>query len=183
MIFTPLAIAGAFLVEPDPRVDDRGFFARTWCRREFAEQGLIAELAQISVAYTHRRGTLRGLHYQAEPHAEAKLVRCTQGAAFMVALDLRNESPSFGRWVGIELDPHNRRAMYVPPGCAQGYQTLTDATEILYQMSEFYAPGFGRGVRYNDPAFAVAWPLEPTLMSETDRNWPDFVRTMADSPR
>ena len=174
MIFTTTDIDGAMLVDLDRLTDERGFFARAWCRREFAEHGLLAELAQASFAFTTGKGTLRGMHYQAAPHAEAKVVRCTRGAAHMVALDLRPDSATHGRWIAAELTSHNRRALYVPPGCAQGYQTLMDETEILYQMSAEYNPASARGVRFDDPRFAIDWPLPVARISERDRNWPDY---------
>jgi dTDP-4-dehydrorhamnose 3,5-epimerase len=174
MIFTPLELAGAYLIDLEPVGDDRGFFARSWCSAEFARHGLVAEVKQANIAYTRRRGTLRGLHYQAAPHEEAKLVRCTRGAAYVVALDLRPQSPSYTRWVAAELTAENRRAMYVPPGCAQGYQTLTDDTEVSYQMSQAYAPEAARGVRFDDPALALRWPLEIAAISEKDKSWPDY---------
>ena len=174
MIFTPVEIEGVWLVDLEPVCDERGFFARSWCREEFARGGLATEVRQTNIACTRRRGTLRGLHYQAAPYEEAKLVRCTRGAAFVVALDLRPESPTYARWVGAELSAENRRAMYVPPGCAQGYQTLADDTEVFYQMSQSYVPEAGRGVRFDDAAFALRWPLEIAAISQKDRSWPDY---------
>jgi len=172
MIFTKTEITGAWLIDVEPLVDERGFFARSWCQQEFAAHGAISAFVQANIAATRRRGTLRGLHFQAGPCEEAKLVRCTRGAAYVVAADLRPDSPTYLGWIGAELSAENHRALYVPPGCAQGYQTLADETEMFYQMSQFYAPGMARGVRYDDPALAVAWPLEITAISETDRNWP-----------
>ncbi|MCE9544626.1 MAG: dTDP-4-dehydrorhamnose 3,5-epimerase family protein [Planctomycetia bacterium] len=175
MIFHELPVAGAYLIDVERLTDDRGFFARAWCGREFAAQGLVAELAQASLAYTHKKGTLRGVHFQAAPHAEAKVVRCVRGAAYVVALDLRLESPTYLRSSGVELTAENRRAIYVPLGCAQGYQTLVDDTELLYQMSVAYVPGAGRGVRYDDAAFGIQWPLPVSVISQADRSWPDYV--------
>jgi dTDP-4-dehydrorhamnose 3,5-epimerase len=174
MIFTPLEIDGAYAIDVEPLHDDRGFFARSWCCEEFARRGLAAEVKQTNIAYTLRRGTLRGLHYQAAPYQEAKLVRCTRGAAYVVALDLRPHSASFARWVGAELTAENRRSLYVPRGCAQGYQTLADDTEVFYQMSQSYVPEAGRGVRFDDPMFSVHWPLEVAVISDKDRTWPDY---------
>lgn len=174
MIFTATEMEGVFLVDLDRLGDDRGFFARSWCQREFAERGLVADLVQANIAFTRRQGTLRGLHYQTAPHEEAKLVRCTRGAAYVVALDLRSSSPSWARSYGTELTAENRRALYVPPGCAQGYQTLVDDTETFYQMSSFYSPEAATGVRYNDPQFQIDWPLPVAVISERDRNWPDY---------
>jgi dTDP-4-dehydrorhamnose 3,5-epimerase len=174
MIFVQLEIDGAYLIDVEPLRDDRGFFARSWCGAEFARRGLAAEVRQTNIAYTSVRGTLRGLHYQTAPHEEAKFVRCTRGAVYVVALDLRPHSRSFKRWVGAELSAENRRAMYVPPGCAQGYQTLADDTEVFYQMSQSHVPAAARGVRFDDPAFALGWPLEVTTISDKDRSWPDY---------
>lgn len=174
MIFRNTEIDGAYLVDLDLLQDERGFFARSWCQHEFSAQGLVTDLAQANIAFTLRRGTLRGMHYQAAPHEEAKLVRCTRGAAYVVALDLRRNSPSWRRWISVELTAENRRAIYVPPGCAQGYQTLEDETETFYQMSTFYAPGAARGIRFDDPLFNIQWPLSVTTISDRDRNWPDY---------
>ncbi len=174
MNFQPTDIAGAWLVEIEPIEDERGFFARAWCQQEFAAHGAATALVQANLAFSRRRGTLRGLHFQAAPWEEAKVVRCVRGAAYVVAVDLRCDSPSRLRWIGVELSADNRRALYVPPGCAQGYQTLQDDTELFYQMSERYVPGMTRGVRYDDPAFNIAWPLEPTVISDADRNWPAY---------
>lgn len=174
MIFSETEIKGVYLVDLDRLQDDRGFFARSWCRREFSQRGLVTDLAQANIAFTLRRGTLRGMHYQAAPHEEAKLVRCTRGEAYVVALDLRSNSSSYARWIGVELTAENRRAIYVPPGCAQGYQTLEDDTETFYQMSAFYAPDAACGVRFDDPLFKIQWPLAVTVMSDRDRNWPDY---------
>ncbi|HEX7450309.1 MAG TPA: dTDP-4-dehydrorhamnose 3,5-epimerase family protein [Pirellulales bacterium] len=175
MHFTSTDITGAWLIDIEPSTDERGLFARLWCQREFAAHGCSLPPAQISLAYSQQRGTLRGLHYQAAPHEEAKLVRVMNGAAFLVVLDLRQESPSYRHWFGIELTAANRRAIYVPPGCAQGYQTLADHTELLYQISEFYEPAAARGVRHDDPGFAIRWPLPVTTISDKDRNWPNYV--------
>jgi dTDP-4-dehydrorhamnose 3,5-epimerase len=175
MRFTPLDIPGAYLIDVEPHRDDRGFFARTWCAREFAEHGLTARLAQCSVSFNEHAGTLRGLHYQAAPHEEAKLVRCTHGAIFDVLVDLRPASPSFKAWVGAELSAGNRRMMYVPEGVAHGFQTLERASEVLYLISEFYAPESARGVRWDDQAFNIAWPAaERRIVSDRDLAYPDF---------
>jgi dTDP-4-dehydrorhamnose 3,5-epimerase len=174
MRFTETKVAGAFLVEPEPVADERGFFARTWCREEFADHGLNPELAQANISFSHRRGTLRGLHLQAPPHAEAKLVRCTRGAIFDVAVDLRPGSPTYLAWSGAELTDANRAMLYVPEGCAHGFLTLTDASEVAYQMSAPYAPAAARGVRWNDPAFGIEWPGEVLVINERDRSYPDL---------
>lgn len=173
MRFNPTAVAGVFVVEPERQADERGFFARTWCAEEFARQGLEARLAQCSVAFNPRRGTLRGLHYQAPPWTEAKLVRCTRGAIFDVAVDLRPDSPTFRAWAGVELTPEEGRALYVPPGCAHGLLTLADASEVFYQISAPHRPEAARGVRWNDPFFAVDWPGRVELIAARDRDYPD----------
>ncbi len=172
MIFRETAIAGVRVVEVERLEDERGFFGRTWCAREFEEAGLSPRLAQCSLSFNRRRGTLRGLHYQAAPHREAKLVRCTMGSIHDVVVDLRRDSPTCLENVTILLSAENRRAIYVPEGCAHGFQTLEDDTEVFYQMTEFYEPSAGRGVRWNDPALGIAWPLEPTVISERDRTYP-----------
>ncbi len=174
MKFTPTHMAGAFVIDIEPKIDERGFFARAWCRDQFAQHGLVAELVQANIAWSQNRGTLRGLHFQISPYEEAKLVRCTRGAAFVVAADIRRNSPTHGRWISVELNAENRRMLYVPPGCAQGYQTLADETEMFYQMSTPYVPGAGRGIRHDDPSFQIEWPLPIGAISEADRNWPDY---------
>jgi dTDP-4-dehydrorhamnose 3,5-epimerase len=174
VIFHAAPLPGVFIVEPERREDQRGFFARTWCQREFAEAGLNADLVQISVSFNRRRGTLRGMHYQAAPHAEVKLVRCTRGAIWDVALDLRPGSPKFLQHFGLELSADNCTALYIPEGVAHGFQTLVPDTEILYQMSEFYAPAAARGVRYDDPAFGIRWPIAHPVLLERDRAYADF---------
>jgi dTDP-4-dehydrorhamnose 3,5-epimerase len=172
MIFTESVLAGAYVVEMERIEDDRGFFARSYCAEEFAARGLPAAMPQCSVSFNSRRATLRGLHYQADPHAEDKLVRCTAGAIFDVIVDLRPDSPSRGRWLGVELTADNRRSLFVPRGFAHGFITLTDGSEILYMMSVPYAPGFARGVRWNDPAIGIDWPLEPMHMTDRDAAHP-----------
>ena len=174
MIFTETALPGAWIVDVERLEDSRGFFARTWCEREFAERGLTTELAQCNVSFNKRRGTLRGLHYQAAPHREAKLIRCTRGAIHDVILDLRPDSPMFKRHVAVVLDAESRRMLYVPEGLAHGFQTLEDDTEIFYQMSAFHAPDHARGVRWNDPAFGIRWPEAERTISERDQRYPDF---------
>lgn len=174
MQFTPLSISGAYLVDLEFKEDDRGSFARTWCQEEFAALGLAERFVQCSLSRNLRRGTLRGMHYQAEPHAEAKLVRCVRGAIYDVVLDLRRDSPTFCQWAAVELTDINYRALYLPRGCAHGFQTLEDDSEIFYQISDFYAPEAARGVRWNDPRFAIDWPLAAPVMSDRDRNYPDF---------
>ena len=174
MIFAQGALPGVWLVSPEPREDFRGLFARTWCEREAAAVGLADRWVQSSLSYTKARGTLRGLHFQRSPHEEVKLVRCTAGAIFDVVVDLRRDSPTFRRHMAAELSAQNRVALYIPRGCAHGYLTLADDVEVLYQMSEFYSPEHAAGVRWNDPAFGVAWPEQNPIMSERDRDYPDF---------
>jgi dTDP-4-dehydrorhamnose 3,5-epimerase len=175
MRFTETKVAGAFLIEPEPIADERGFFARTWCREEFADHGLTGELAQANISFNHRQGTLRGLHYQAAPHAEAKLVRSTRGAIWDLALDLRRDSPTYLAWFGAELSDANRQMLYVPEGCAHGFLTLTDDAEVAYQMSAPYAPEAARGVRFDDPAFGIEWPGEVVVINQRDRSYPDVA--------
>src|SRR5713226_2750024 len=174
MIFTETELRGAYIIEPERREDDRGFFARLWCQRELEQHGLNARVAQLNAGFTLRKGSLRGLHFQLPPCQEVKIVRCTMGALFDVILDLRPDSSTYKRWVGVELTADNRRMVYVPQGCAHGYQTFADNTEMYYQTSEFYAPELARGVRYDDPAFGIALPLPVTSISEADRSWPDY---------
>jgi dTDP-4-dehydrorhamnose 3,5-epimerase len=174
--FVATAIPGAFVIDPERLSDERGFFARTWSDAELLERGLDARLAQCSIAFNERAGTLRGMHYQLPPHAETKLVRCTRGAILDVIVDLREDSPAFCRHVAVELSMENRRMLYVPEGVAHGYQTLTDASEVFYQMSAAYAPTHARGVRWNDPRFGIVWPdAAKRVMNERDRTYPDFV--------
>jgi dTDP-4-dehydrorhamnose 3,5-epimerase len=174
MKFLPLRVAGACVVKPELMEDERGFFARTWCEQAFEAQGLNPRLVQSSVSFNTRRGTLRGMHYQAAPHAEAKLVRCTMGVLYDVVLDLRQDSPTFRQWAAVELTAQNRRAVYVPAGCAHGFLTLQDQTEALYQMSAPFHPESARGVRWNDPAFGITWPLAIDVISCRDASWPDY---------
>jgi dTDP-4-dehydrorhamnose 3,5-epimerase len=175
MKFAATQIPGAFIIEPERLEDDRGFFARMWCQREFAAQGLDTRLAQCSISFNVKKGTLRGLHYQAAPYEEVKLVRCTAGAIFDVIVDLRRDSPAFTKHTAVVLSAENRIMLYIPEGCAHGFQTLEDNTEVFYQMSEFYAPDHGRGVRWNDPAFGIAWPDDERTILERDQSYPDFV--------
>jgi dTDP-4-dehydrorhamnose 3,5-epimerase len=166
--FAPLPIAGAWLVEPERHADERGFFARTWCAREFAAQGLVEAFVQTSVSFNEVAGTLRGMHYQVAPHEEVKLVRCTRGAIFDVVVDMRPASPGYLDWYGADLTADNRRALYVPAGCAHGFLTLEDASEVLYDISEFHAPDHSRGVRWDDHAIGVIWPRGPARISARD---------------
>jgi dTDP-4-dehydrorhamnose 3,5-epimerase len=174
MIFTETRLKGAWIIDPGRLEDARGFFARTWCRKEFEARGLDAGLAQCSISYNARKGTLRGMHWQAEPHPETKVVRCTRGSMHDVLLDLRPDSPTFKAWVAVELTAENRRMLYVPKGVAHGFQTLEDATEVLYMISEFHHPECARGVRWDDPAFGIAWPLAVSVISDRDRSYPSW---------
>lgn len=172
MKFERTAIAGVWIVDLDPRAEERGFFARTFCRGEFAAHGLHTDWPQGNVSRNTRRGTLRGLHFQDAPHPEIKLVRCTAGAIFDVAVDVRRGSPTFGRWTGVELSAATGRALYIPAGCAHGFQTLTDDAEIFYMMGDSYFPELARGVRWDDPTIAVKWPLPPVALSPRDAALP-----------
>jgi dTDP-4-dehydrorhamnose 3,5-epimerase len=176
MIFIPAGLAGAYLIDVERQEDERGFLARTYCEQEFAEHGLPMRIVQSSTIHSPRRHTLRGLHYQDAPHAEAKLVRCTRGSVFLVMVDLRPRSPSRKEWLGVKLSAWSERLAYVPEGFAQGYQTLEDDSEVLYQMSHRYVPHAARGVRWDDPALAIEWPAaSERIISERDRAWPDFA--------
>lgn len=175
MIFRETAIADVWIVEPERHIDERGSFARTWCASEFAARGLTTRFVQASVSHNPRQGTLRGLHYQAAPHTEVKLVRCTRGALYDVAVDLRPDSPTFRQHVAVVLDADNQLGLYIPEGCAHGFQTLEDETDVLYQMSTFYAPDAARGVRWDDPAFAIPWPRADRIIAERDQRYPDFT--------
>ncbi|HEV2720617.1 MAG TPA: dTDP-4-dehydrorhamnose 3,5-epimerase [Thermoanaerobaculia bacterium] len=174
MRFVETLLAGAFLVEPEPRADARGFFARTFCAAEFAERGLASAFVQSNVSFNHAAGTLRGMHYQLPPSAETKLVRCTSGAVYDVIVDLRPGSPTYLRHFGVELTAANRRALYVPAMFAHGYETLSDGAEVVYQVDAFYAPDCERGLRHDDPALGIRWPLPVRVISEKDQSWPTF---------
>jgi len=172
MRFTQIEIAGAKVIDPTPHEDDRGRFFRAWCTQEFAEQGINFEPVQANMGFSTRKGTVRGIHYQVAPALEAKLVRCTRGAMFDVVLDVRPDSKTYGKWYGAELTADNARMLYLPEGCAHGYQTLEDCTEMHYMASHIYTPNAARGVRFDDPAFQIHWPLPVSVISEQDRNWP-----------
>ena len=172
MKFAETSLAGAYIVEPEPHEDARGFFARTFCAKEFGEKGLAGDFVQCSVSMTRERGTVRGLHFQLAPSAEAKLVRCTSGALYDVIVDLRPNSKTYLQHVGVELTARNRRALYVPEMCAHGFQTLDGDTEVFYQISAFYAPDLARGLRFDDPKLGIKWPLPVGTISEKDRHWP-----------
>jgi dTDP-4-dehydrorhamnose 3,5-epimerase len=175
MIFTETQLRGAYIIDLERREDERGFFARTWCRDEFAAHGLDTRLAQCNVSFNEKPGTLRGMHYQVAPYAESKLVRCTAGAIYDVIIDLRPKSATFTRWVAVELTAANRRMLYVPEGFAHGFQTLAENTEVYYQMSEFYHADSARGVRWNDTAFGIRWPVPDPILSPRDREYPDLT--------
>ena len=176
MKFISTEIAGVWLIVPEPIEDERGSFARLFCRREFETRGLNSELVQCSTSFNRLKGTLRGMHFQAEPHGEEKIVRCTRGAMYDVIADLRRDSPSFRRWSGFELTADNRLMVYVPRGVAHGFLTTSDDTEVFYQMSEFHHPESARGVRWDDPSLAIRWPqVPPALISDSDRSLP-FLR-------
>ena len=172
MRFIETPIAGAWLVEPEPRGDERGFFSRLWCRDELAARGLNGNFVQCNNSFSRSRGTLRGLHYQAPPHAEAKLVSCVRGRIFDVIVDLRGDSPTCRRWFGRELTQDNRLMIYVPEGCAHGYLTLEDASEVIYPVTAAYHAGLERGLRGDDPAIGIEWPISPSILSQKDREWP-----------
>ena len=172
MRFELTPIAGAWVIDPTPHQDSRGRFMRAWCAREFAEQGINFSPVQANMGFSLSKGTLRGMHYQVEPALEAKLVRCTRGSMFDVVLDVRHGSPTYKKWFAVELSAENGRMLYLPEGCAHGYQTLEDNTEMHYMASAVYAPSAARGARFDDPAFQIQWPLPVTAISEQDRNWP-----------
>jgi dTDP-4-dehydrorhamnose 3,5-epimerase len=175
MIFTKPHLKGVFVLEPEKLEDDRGFFARSWCQREFEAHGLNPRLAQCSISFSQQRGTLRGMHYQTAPCDEAKLVRCTAGSIYDAIIDLRPEASTFKQYFGLVLTAPSHKMLYVPEGFAHGFVTLEDNTEVFYQISEFYSPEHAKGVRWNDPAFGIEWPLIPSTMSDRDRNYPDFT--------
>jgi dTDP-4-dehydrorhamnose 3,5-epimerase len=173
--FVPTKLEGAFVVEPERHEDERGFFARTWSADDFAERGLVGGLSQCSISRNSKAGTLRGMHFQTAPHEEAKLVRCTAGAILDVIVDLRPESPTHAEWVGVELTAENGTALYIPKGCAHGFQTLVDGAEVFYMISDPYVPAAASGVRWDDPAFGIDWPpAHARVINERDRSWPDY---------
>lgn len=175
MKFTETKLKGAFIVEIEKLTDDRGFFARAWCRKEFEAHGLTSAVVQANVSFNRKRGTLRGMHYQIAPFQESKLIRCTRGAIYDVIIDLRPESPTYKEWIGVELTADNYTLFFVPEDFSHGFITLMDDTEITYQVSQFYTPGSEKGIRFNDPTFNIQWPLEVSVISDKDSNWPDFV--------
>ena len=171
MIFHELKLNGACVLEPELKIDERGFFARTFCCEALSERGLCTDFVQSSISYNTRKGTLRGMHWQSEPHGEVKLVRCTAGALYDVIVDVREESPTFGKWEAVELSQANRVTLYIPRGFAHGFQTLTDDAEVFYMISEQYHPESARGFRWDDPGVGIEWPEEPTIISERDRSF------------
>lgn len=174
MMFTETRLQGAFVIEPEKKEDERGFFARSWCQKEFADHNLAFHVVQCNISFNRQRGTLRGMHYQLAPRAEDKIVRCTRGTIYDVIIDLRTGSPTFKQHVGEVLTASNYKMMYVPKGFAHGFQSLEDNTEVFYHMSEIYAPELARGVRYNDPAFGIKWPIEQLIINDRDRNYSNF---------
>ncbi|UCH52124.1 MAG: dTDP-4-dehydrorhamnose 3,5-epimerase [Chloroflexota bacterium] len=175
MIFKETSLKGAYIIELEPLEDERGFFARSFCQKEFEEHGLNPRIAQCNISYNKKKGTLRGMHYQSTPYQEAKLVCCTKGAIYDVIIDLRKDSPTLKQWIAVELTAEDHRMLYVPEGFAHGFQTLKDDTVVFYQMSEFYHPEFSKGVRWNDPAFRINWPDDIRVISDRDRQYPDFI--------
>lgn len=175
MIFTETKLKGAFVIEPEKIDDERGFFARTWCAREFEEHRLNPNLVQCNISFNKKRGTLRGMHYQKVPHEEVKLVRCTLGSIYDVIIDFRFDSLSYKQWFSVNLSAENRKMIYIPEGLFHGFLTLEDNTEVFYQMSEFYTPECASGVRWNDPSFGIDWPGDVLVISEKDRTYPDFT--------
>jgi len=174
MIFRETTLPGVWEIDIEPEPDERGFFARSWCRKEFESRGLNPAVAQCSISFNPGKGTLRGLHYQKAPHGETKLVRCTQGAIYDVVADLRPHSPTFAKWTAVTLTSNNHRMVYVPEGCAHGFLTLHAETEVFYQISEFFHAGSARGVRWDDPRFRIGWPIRPKVISERDLTYDDF---------
>lgn len=176
MKFFETSIAGVYSIEPRRFEDERGFFAPSFSAKEFAARGLVSTFLETNISYSKHRGTLRGMHYQAAPHGQAKLVRCTRGAVFDVAVDLRPASPTFKKWIGVELSDENRSMLYLPADCGHGYQTLTDDTEVFYMVSGVYVPESSRGFRWNDPAFGIEWPnADARVLNNRDRDYPDFT--------
>ncbi len=174
MIFTETTLKGAFLLEIKKIEDDRGFFGRSWCKKEMEEHGLNGNLCQANTSFSKLKGTIRGMHYQISPYEETKLIRCTRGSIFDVIIDLRPTSESYLKWFGAELTQDNYKMLYVPEGFAHGFITLTDNAEVYYNVTQFYTPGAEAGIRFNDPLFAIKWPVEPAVVSEKDKSHPDY---------
>lgn len=175
MIFNKTPLSGALVIDLDRKYDERGFFARSWSEDEFRQHGLNPRIVQCSVSFNEKRGTLRGMHYQEEPHGETKLVRCTSGAIYDAVVDLRRDSPTYLQWFGVELSADNRRMLYIPKSFAHGFVTLADGAEVFYQMGDDYHPDAARGVRWNDPKVGIDWPLRPTVINQRDAEWPLIV--------
>ena len=175
MIFHETGLKGVFVIEIEKLEDHRGFFARAWCQKEFEKHNLVQRIRQANVSYNKTKGTLRGMHYQVSPYEETKLVRCTNGAIYDVIIDLRESSPTHTQWIGVELTADNYKMLYVPEKFAHGFITLEDNTEVIYQVSQFYTPGSERGIRWDDPAISIDWPIEVKVISDKDRNWPDYA--------
>jgi len=175
MIFTGTEIQGVYVVEPEPHMDERGFFARSFCKEEFREKGLETEIVQCNISYNRKKGTIRGMHYQVPPFEEAKIVSCVRGSIYDVVVDLRRDSPTYCRWFATELTERNFKMAYIPKGCAHGFQTLEDDCMVYYQMTEFFHPECARGVRWDDPTIGILWPHPATIISEKDRKYPDHV--------
>jgi dTDP-4-dehydrorhamnose 3,5-epimerase len=179
MKFVQTELQDAYFIDPERMEDERGFFARTWCKHEFENQGLSASLVQCSISFNHKKGTLRGMHFQAIPHEETKLVRVTMGSVHDIIVDLRPTSKTYLKHIGIELNAENRTMIYIPKGFAHGFITLRDNTEIVYQMSEFFTPEAGRGIRWNDPTLKIQWPEQIRIISDRDKHWPDYLSQIA----
>jgi len=175
MIFKALPLYGSYIIELERKQDERGFFARAWCKNEFSTRGLSSEFVQFNISYNFKKGTLRGIHYQIEPHQEDKIVRCTKGAVYDVIIDIRPESPTYKKWFSVEISAENYFMLYIPKGFAHGFQTLTDNTELYYQMSEYYHQECAHGIRWNDPEFKIDWPLKPTVISKNDQLYEDYL--------
>lgn len=174
MEFSKTSLKDALIIEPKRLEDERGFYARGLCQKEFADQGLVLNIVQSNISFTHKKATLRGMHYQQAPHQEVKIVRCTRGAIYDVIIDMRTESPTFKQWLGVELTEDNRKTLYIPGGFAQGFITLRDNTEVSYSVNEYYHPEVETGLRFNDPAFGIEWPITPEIMTDKDKSWPDY---------
>jgi len=175
MIFSETKLKGAYTIEIEKLKDNRGFFARAWCRKEFAGHGLTSRVVQTNISFNIKKGTLRGMHYQIAPYEESKLVRCTAGAIYDVIIDLRPDCPTYLQWVGVELTADNHKMLFVPENFAHGFQTLQDNTEVTYQVTQFYTPGSERGIRWDDKAINIEWPEDAAVISDKDKNWPDFT--------
>jgi len=173
--FTPTYLSGVYIIKPKLLADERGFFARTFCQKEFESYGLNPNLVQCNISFNKKKGTLRGMHYQTKQHEEAKVVRCTMGAIYDVIIDIRSDSPTFKQWLVVELTVQNRKMLYIPEGFAHGFQTLADNTEVFYQMSEFYTPDYACGIRWDDPAFGIQWPPDNRIISQKDQQYKNYV--------